>query len=148
MTSHHDEQKQRRELAGSTGTMTYHSRALADLQLEQGQSGRFVDKAAVTGSQPQVHYPRLPEGNPWAADIVPPEAPLGYEINAQEAVGEPFEIAASLRQGDAAEEASCCAPLLGSGHGDAESVVGAATIDDAGPTRVLGLGGANFPSAR
>ena len=51
MTSRQDEQRERKALAGSTTTTTYHTRALADLQLEQGQSGRFTDKASVSGAE-------------------------------------------------------------------------------------------------
>jgi hypothetical protein len=95
-TSANEEQKLRKALAGSTGGMTYHSRSLADLQLEQGHSGRFTEKASVTGAERVPNVPRMPEGNPWHSDLVPPEGPLGYEINAQESVGEPFELAASF----------------------------------------------------
>jgi hypothetical protein len=103
MTSHHDEQKQRRELAGSTGAMTYHSRAIADLQLEQGQSGRFTQGAEVSGSKLAAVYPRMPEGSPWHSDIVFPEEPLGYSVEDLEPTGTPQEIAASLGHGEAAE---------------------------------------------
>jgi hypothetical protein len=50
----------------------------------------------VTGSKPAVAYPRMPPGSPWAGDLTGVEGPLGYEIDAQESVGEPFELAASL----------------------------------------------------
>jgi hypothetical protein len=96
MKSSDIEMKERKALAGSTTTMSYHTRALAELQLEQGQSGRFTDKASVNGSKPAVAYPRQPEGSPWAGDLVPPEEPLGWSVEAQEPVGEPHEIAASL----------------------------------------------------
>jgi hypothetical protein len=94
MKSSDIEQRERRELLGSTGGMTYHSRAAADIALE-GQ-GRHTQGAEVIGSKPAVAYPRQPEGSPWAGDLVPPEGPLGYAIDAQESVGEVFEIAASL----------------------------------------------------
>jgi hypothetical protein len=96
MKSSDIEIKERKALAASTTTMSYHTRALAELQLEQGQSGRFTDKAVVNGSKPTVGVPRQPEGSPWAGDLVPPEPPLGYEINSQEPCGEPFELAASF----------------------------------------------------
>jgi hypothetical protein len=106
MKSAQEEQRERKALAGSSTTTTYHQRALAELQLEQGQSGRFTDKAVVVGSKPTVQYPRMPEGSPWHSDPVPPEGPLGYAIDAQESVGEVFEVAASLNPlSDAAEVA-------------------------------------------
>jgi hypothetical protein len=95
-TSANEEQKLRKALAGSTGGMTYHSRSLADLQLEQGHSGRFTEKASVVGATRMPNVPRMPEGNPWHSDLVPREGPLGYEINSQEPCGEPFELVASL----------------------------------------------------
>jgi hypothetical protein len=109
MKSSDIEMKERKALAGSTTTMSYHTRALADLQLEQGQSGRFTDKASVSGAEASVRYPRQPATSPWSSDISGVEPPLGYEINSQEPCGEPFELAASLTPlGDAvvAREAS------------------------------------------
>jgi hypothetical protein len=108
-TSANEERKLRKSLAGSNTGMTYHSRAAAELQLEQGQSGRFLDKASVVGAEASVRYPRLPPDNPFSSDISGVEPPLGYEINSQEPCGEPFELAASLTPlGDAvvAREAS------------------------------------------
>jgi hypothetical protein len=96
MRSQDQEMKERKALAGSTTTMSYHQRALAELQLEQGQSGRFVDKASVVGAEASVRYPRLPADNPFSSDISGVEPPLGYAIDAQDAVGEVFEIEASL----------------------------------------------------
>jgi hypothetical protein len=93
-TSAQEEQTLRKALAGSTTGMTFHSRAAAELALEN--QGRHTQGAEVTGSKPAVVYPRQPESSPWAADKVPPEPPLGYEINSQEPVGEPFEIEESL----------------------------------------------------
>jgi hypothetical protein len=98
MKSAQEEQRERKALVGSTTTTTYHSRAMAELQLEQGQAGRFTDKASVTGAEPFVKYPRMPEGSPWHADIVPPEPGLGYAINDLEVTGEPHELAASIVQ--------------------------------------------------
>jgi hypothetical protein len=57
MKSSDAEMKERKALVGSTTTQTFFSKALADLQLEQGQSGRFTDKASVTGREPFVKYP-------------------------------------------------------------------------------------------
>jgi hypothetical protein len=95
-TSANEEQKLRKSLAGSNTTITYHSRAAAELQLEQGQSGRFVDKASVVGAEASVRYPRLPPDNPFSSDISGLEPSLGYEINSQEPTGNYHEIEESL----------------------------------------------------
>jgi hypothetical protein len=105
------EQKERRALAGSTTTVTtYRDRAIADLGLEA--QGRFAKGVEVTGSKPAVVYPRMPEGSPWHSDMVPPEPSLGYAIDAQEAVGEPGEIEASVN--------AALSPLHGTGENAAE----------------------------
>jgi hypothetical protein len=93
-TSAQEEQKLRKAYAGSTTTQTFFSRAEAELAQEA--QGRHSTKAVVNGSKPIVGVPRQPEGSPWHSDIVPPEGPLGYATDAQESVGEPHEIAASL----------------------------------------------------
>jgi hypothetical protein len=84
---------------------TYFSHA-GDVELEL--RGRFakVLPTTVTGSEPVVRYPKQPEGSPWACDPTPTEPPLGIDVHAQEAVGEPHELAtkaaggASERSGD------------------------------------------------
>jgi hypothetical protein len=111
-TSHQEEQRQRRELLGSTTGMTFHSRAAVELALEA--QGRHTQGAEVTGSKPGMVYPRQPEGSPWAGDLVPPEGPLGYSVQDDiEPNGTPQEVESSLlaassalSPGDAAEEAT------------------------------------------
>jgi hypothetical protein len=98
------EQRERRELLGSSGSMTYHSRSLAELQLEQGQSGRFTDKATVIGSKAAVSYPRLPPDNPFSSDISGVEPPIGIDLSYVEPCGTPAEVEASLLR-DAASSA-------------------------------------------
>ena len=71
------ERDERKSLAGSTTTMTLHSRAMAELQLEQGQSGRFTDKVSVSGAEASVRYPRQPADSPFAADLSGIVAELG-----------------------------------------------------------------------
>ena len=93
-TSHQKEQAERIAYAGSTTGMTYHSRAITSLDLER--SGRHAQHAVVTGTKPAVAYPRMPEGNPWHSDNVPPEESLGYEINSQEPNGTPAEVGAKF----------------------------------------------------
>ncbi len=39
-------------------------------------------QANVVGNAPVPEYPRLPANSPWAADPVPPEPPLGEDVNA------------------------------------------------------------------
>jgi hypothetical protein len=94
MKSAQEEQRERKALAGSTTEVTtYRDRAIADIGLEQ--SGRHSTKARVVGS---VRVPQYPAASgPWNDPVqVPPEPPLGYAINAQESVGEVFEVLESL----------------------------------------------------
>jgi hypothetical protein len=84
------EQKLRK---GDRQATTYHAQAMAGLD-EPG--GRFAQARYVTGQEPGTNYPRLPESSPWSGDQVPPEEPLGVAIDAQEPVGEFFEVEASL----------------------------------------------------
>jgi len=71
---------------------TLHGRASADLDLEN--TGRHAKhNTVVTGG---ADYPRLPEASPWHHDPVPPEAPLGIDVNALEPVGTEREVQASL----------------------------------------------------
>jgi hypothetical protein len=59
---------------------------------------------SIVGSTPNPQYPAQPEGSWCNQDaLVPDEPPLGYEIDAQEAVGTAQEIQTSL---DDAERAS------------------------------------------
>ena len=84
MTAKADEMKERSALSGSTSAMTLHSRAVADLQLE-GQSGRFTDKAMVSGSEPAVRYPAAAS---WVGADVAVEPPLGYSVHDMLPTGE------------------------------------------------------------
>lgn len=94
--SNKSEQTERRALAGSTNmTTTYHQRAQVELGLDDA-AGRFSKPSVVIGSAPGVDYPRLPANSPWASDPVPPEEPLGLDVNALEAAGTAAEIEASL----------------------------------------------------
>jgi hypothetical protein len=95
-TSAQKEQAERRALVGSTTATTFHQQAITQIELEQQGRHAALAKASVSGREPAVNYPRMPEGSPWAGDLVPPEPALGYAIEAQEVTGEPFEVAASL----------------------------------------------------
>jgi hypothetical protein len=80
---------------------TFQSRAQAEADEIQG---RFAQehKATVIGTGP-VQYPMAAPN--WSADPVGVEPPLGQDVNAQEPVGEAFEIAnltgATVRASDA-----------------------------------------------
>jgi hypothetical protein len=117
MKSSDIERRERRELIGSTGTETFQSyrdRAFADMALEAHGRHAAAAKAEVTGRTRIPQYPRMPEGSPWAGDLVPPEEALGWSVEAQEPTGNYHEIAESLREaaslaipsGDAADEAT------------------------------------------
>jgi hypothetical protein len=125
---------ERKRLAGSKGAFTnYRDAAIASISLETG--GRFNNAAVVTGSTPSAQYPRLSSG-PWAepADIVGIEPPTGIDINAQEAVGEAFEIEANIQ----AELAK--ATLVSSSSGDAAPETVAPPSADAAPLSSRGSG--------
>src|SRR5262249_27697905 len=66
---------------------TYFSRAIAEAE---PSSGRFanIDRSTVTAAG-GPRYPELPTSSPWHSDPVPPEVPLGFDINEVPAVGEP-----------------------------------------------------------
>jgi hypothetical protein len=93
MTAKADEQKTRRALSGSNSGMTYSRQAEIDQGLEN--QGRFGQTALVNGREPSVHYPRMPEGSPWAGDPSGVEPPLGVSVDYVEPCGTAVEIAAS-----------------------------------------------------
>ena len=83
----------RRERAGAT----YHQFAASEADVPRG---RFTahERSAVTGATPVPQYPALP-GSAWSnqAAAVPPEEPLGVNVNAVEPAGTAAEIEHSLR---------------------------------------------------
>jgi hypothetical protein len=93
MTAKADEQKTRRALSGSNSGMTYSRQAEIDQGLEN--QGRFGADASVNGREAGVHYPRMPEGSPWAGDPTGVEPSLGFSVEDQLPCGTPAEIAAS-----------------------------------------------------
>jgi hypothetical protein len=95
MTSHRDEQRERKSLSGSTSATTYFHQSQVAEELE-GTAGRWGKPSVVVGQTPAIAYPRLPSTSPWHSDIVPPEKSLGFDISAQEPVGTAAEIEASL----------------------------------------------------
>ena len=95
MTSRQEEMKERRKLAGSTTDATTY-RDLASLG-DTSLGGRFASGGDVSGTEPDVKYPKLPENSPWSGSTrVPDEPPLGFEIDRLDNVtGEFFEVQAS-----------------------------------------------------
>jgi hypothetical protein len=100
------EQAERKALVGSTTGMTLHSQAITQIELEAQGRHAAIAKASVSGREPAVNYPRMPEGSPWAGDLVPPEPSLGYAIEALEVTGEPHEVAASLATSEGSPSSS------------------------------------------
>jgi hypothetical protein len=90
---------------------TYHGIATADADQDRGGRYAGLTRPSVIGASP-ITYPQMPEGNPWRCDPVPPEMPLGYDINDQEPTGEIFEQQRSMspstraRDGDTAPPSS------------------------------------------
>jgi hypothetical protein len=91
---------------------TYRDFAAAEFS---GHGGRFSaqSKSQVIGTEP-VSYPRLPEASPWHDNVVPPEEPLGVDINAVEPTGTFAEIQKSIEATDASPPSSA-APVGGAG---------------------------------
>jgi hypothetical protein len=98
MKSSDAEMKERKALVGSTTTMTFFSQAIAHLGLDAQGRHAAAAKVSVSGVAPFVKYPKMPSGSPWAEDLSGVEPPLGWSVEAQEAVGEPHELAASIVQ--------------------------------------------------
>jgi len=92
-------QRERREVMRNDRRVreaaAYHSVAQGSVDDERG--GRYAtegSKQTVIGSSP-ISYPTQPEHSPWRRDPVPDEGPLGFSVDAHEAVGEMFEQSAS-----------------------------------------------------
>jgi hypothetical protein len=88
------DQVERRALAGSTATTTYHRQAKIAQELELG--GRFANEEINSGAEAATMYPRLPSSSPWAADGVGGEPPLGISVDDMQPTGGAFEIERSL----------------------------------------------------
>jgi len=89
--------REREEILKNDLSQTLHGRAQA--QLEQERSGRFAKPSTVTGAAPS---PQAYPGAAWTQNVVPPEPPLGVDVNFVEAVGEKFEIERSIAQAEVA----------------------------------------------
>jgi hypothetical protein len=74
---------------------TYHF--LAQSMVDEERGGRYAtedNKQTVIGAAP-ISYPTQPSGSPWANEPSGVEPPIGYDINAQDPVGEIHEQARS-----------------------------------------------------
>jgi hypothetical protein len=116
---------------------TYHEIASADADQDRG--GRFsgLTRPSVIGSSP-ISYPQMPENNPWRCDPVPPEMPLGYAINDQEATGEKWEQQRSIEKASSSARDDASASPVRKAAGDATeptSSVASATAGDVGKFR-------------
>jgi hypothetical protein len=56
-------------------------KAKIDLEQDPVTPG-VVTATHITGTTAVPQYPAQPQGSPWASDPVPPEEPLGYDIDA------------------------------------------------------------------
>lgn len=94
MTSHQQEQKERRSLAGSTNeTTTYRDIAARDLSLEGG--GRYSQPTTIVGSTPTIRYPQA--SGPWTGgDPAGVEPPIGIDVSFVEPCGTAQEVASSI----------------------------------------------------
>jgi hypothetical protein len=130
------EMKERKALAGSTTTMSYHTKAAAELALEAGNAGRWTDKAALSGREPFVKYPRQGPESPWSSDLSGVEPPFGIDVGFVEPCGTPVEVEESLRlaaslpspsKGDAVATAVVLDPAVGAGEVSALDPLAAGT---------------------
>ena len=86
--------ERRRILIEERRMRTYHGHAQHTGQDFYGGRFKQVTTTNVVGAGP-ISYPAQPEHSPWRRDTCPDEPPLGFDVNAQEPVGEPHEIRAS-----------------------------------------------------
>jgi hypothetical protein len=86
-----NDQRVRQQQQGTT--LSQFAQSFAD----EDRGGRYaaVNKTNVICADAVPQYPAGPD---WTADPVPAEAPLNFDVNAQEPTGEHFEIAKSLDQ--------------------------------------------------
>jgi hypothetical protein len=112
-------QKERREILENDRKVraTYFSQAQANMDDERGGRYATLNKPSVTGSSPSVMVPQQPANSFWSCDPVPPEMPLGYDINAMEPVGEKFEIEKSLSSAASGEAVAPTSSVVGDSKG-------------------------------
>jgi hypothetical protein len=95
-------EEDQRRLRQPPPTSTYRDQSHIDMMLE---GGRFAAEATIAGADPALHYPKLPADNPWSGNN-PIEGPLGYSVEDQAPVGEPFEQKAAEEIARARAESS------------------------------------------
>ena len=126
-----DQQSKLRPSDSAPSTMHAMSRLSNDLE------GRQSARDYLSGSDVATDYPFISAG-PWSSDYakVPDEPPLGYAIDAQEAVGTFAEI--SLSAAVVADKAEVVAPLVATPsanveHASATSFAGASAEETKTP---------------
>jgi hypothetical protein len=92
--------------------------------------GRFAAEAKtrVTGTTPVPQYPALSANSPWHHDPVPPEEPLGVDINAVEAVGTHAEIEKSLAESQSGEGITSKSPPNGLPNDEGRAPLGSNSL--------------------
>jgi hypothetical protein len=112
----------KRNIRPNTKPSTYHAMA----NLDTGVTPSRVGKSYVSGSEQAVQYEAIPSG-PWSSSYgrLPDEPPTGVAIDAQEACGEAFEVAASI----AALSATASAPVANVVAGTAGGAPSASSPD-------------------
>ena len=85
-------QAERRRILENDRKASTYSR-VAQSEAEDLAGGRYaaMGKPSVTGSTPAIRYPAQPPNSPWHHDPLPPEPPLGIDVNAMEPVCEAHE---------------------------------------------------------
>jgi hypothetical protein len=91
-----ENEKLLRKTAEDKRLSTYLAHAVAD---SEDIGGRFkqVSPMTITGATPFPQYPRLPANSPWSQQWPKGEDVYGVPIDAQEPVGEQFEIEEAQR---------------------------------------------------
>jgi hypothetical protein len=76
---------------------TYFAHAQADADLQLGGRFKAVHTTTFTGADPAVAVPRQPGTSPSNQfALMPEEPPLGFSVEAQDPVGEKFEVEALI----------------------------------------------------
>lgn len=99
---------ERRLRQGDREPSTYHK--LAGLADDLG--GRFREKESIAGEQAATQYPKQNSASPWSGSGADPgvEPPTGVAIDAQDPVGEFFEIERSIAEQELALLGQGCDP--------------------------------------
>jgi hypothetical protein len=100
---HNDASQSERRTVLRNERATYHQIAVAEANAVGGRFARQTSGTVIGDTS--VAYPTLPPNSPWHCDPVPPEQPLGADINFLEPTGTAAEIEASLLR--EAREARC-----------------------------------------